>query len=294
MRYLEDFKSQEFVRTIGGLELVGMTWDDAIAELRVTLDDRSSPMPLHAQVAARLEELIETGGLPVGARIQSEVTLAERLGISRPTMRRAMQHLVDKGLVVRKPGAGTEVVMPSVRRPVELTSLYDDLVRAGRNPSTDVLSFAVIPASDAVALALHIPPRTEVTSIDRLRYADGQPLALMHNLVPAHFARFAKAELQRRGLYELLRAAAAVPKAADEVIGARSATAEEAEALGIKRGAPVLTMTRTAWNTDGRGIEHGSHVYRADRYAFQHTVRAEDGNPAGAPWHLTESPHSRL
>ena len=88
MRYLEDFQSQEFVRTIGGLELIGMTWDDAIAELRVTLDDRSSPMPLHAQVAARLQELIETGGLPVGARIQSEVTLAERLGISRPTMRR--------------------------------------------------------------------------------------------------------------------------------------------------------------------------------------------------------------
>src|ERR1700737_532667 len=137
MRYLEDFQSQEFVRTIGGLELIGMTWDDAIAELRVTLDDRSSPMPLHAQVAARLQELIETGGLPVGARIQSEVTLAERLGISRPTMRRAMQHLVDKGLVVRKPGAGTEVVMPSGRRPVELTTLYDDRAGAGaRRPTT--------------------------------------------------------------------------------------------------------------------------------------------------------------
>ena len=129
---------------------------------------------------------------------------------------------------------------------MELTSLYDDLVRAGRNPSTDVLSFAVIPASDAVALALHIPPRTEVTSIDRLRYADGQPLALMHNLVPVHIARLTRAELQRHGLYELLRAAAAVPKAADEVIGARSATAEEAEALGIKRGAPVLTMIPNA------------------------------------------------
>jgi DNA-binding GntR family transcriptional regulator len=294
MRYLLDPKSQEFVRTIGGPALVGMAWDDAIAELRVTLDDRSSPLPLHARVATRLQELIETGALPVGSRIQSEVTLAERLGISRPTMRRAMQHLVDRGLVVRKPGAGTEVVMPSAHRPVELTSLYDDLMKASRQPSTDVLSLAVIPASDAAALALHIPPRTEVTCIDRLRYADGQPLALMHNLVPVHIARFTRAELQRHGLYELLRAAAVVPKAADEVIGARSATAEEAEVLGIKRGAPVLTMTRTAWNADGRGIEYGSHVYHADRYAFQHPVRAEDGHPAVAPWHLTESPLSRL
>jgi DNA-binding GntR family transcriptional regulator len=64
-------------------------------------------MPLPAQVAVRLQELIETGGLPIGARIQSEVTLAERPGISRPTVRRAMQHLVDRGLVVRRPGAGT-------------------------------------------------------------------------------------------------------------------------------------------------------------------------------------------
>ena len=278
---------------MGGLALAGVTWDDAIAELRVMLDDRSSALPLHAQVTVWLQDLIETGGLPVGARIQSEVTLAERLGISRPTMRRAMQHLVDRGLVVRKPGAGTEVVMPSVRRPIELTSLYDDLAEAGRNPSTDVLSFAVIPASDSVALALHIPPRTEMTCIDRLRHADGQPLALMHNLVPAHIARFTRAELQRNGLYELLRAAAAVPKAADEVIGARSATAAEAETLGIKRGAPVLTMTRTAWNGDGRGIEYGSHVYRADRYAFQNSVRAEDSHSAAAPRHLTQSSHSR-
>src|SRR5260370_439131 len=172
MKYLSDLKSQEFVRTIGGLALAGVTWDDAIAELRVTLDGRSSPLPLHAQVAARLQELIETGG---------------------------------------------------------------------------------------------------------------QPLALMQSLVPVHVARLARAELQRHGLYELLRAAAAVPKAADEVIGARSATAEEAEILGIKRGVPVLTMTRTAWNADGRGIEYGSHVYRADRYAFHHPVRAEDGLPAGAP-----------
>jgi DNA-binding GntR family transcriptional regulator len=255
-----------------------MTWDDAVADLRITLDDRSSPRPLHALLAARLQELIETGSLPVGARIENEVRLAERLGISRPTMRRAMQHLVDRGLVFRKPGFGTEVVTPAVRRPVELTSLYDDLVKAGRQPRSEVLSFEIIPASDAAALALRIPPRTEVTCIDRLRYADGQPLALMHNLVPVHIAKLARGDLQRHGLYELLRAASAVPKTATEVIGARVATADEASMLGTRRGAAVLTMTRTAWNADERGIEYGSHVYRADRYAFEHTVRADEGS----------------
>src|SRR5258708_5008128 len=130
-----------------------MSWDEVVAELRISLGDRSTALPLHALVAARLEELIETGGVPVGARIESEVTLAQRLGISRPTMRRAMQHLVDRGLLSRKPGFGTEVVMPTVRRPVELTSLYDDLVNAGRDPRTEVLSIEVIPASDSLAFA---------------------------------------------------------------------------------------------------------------------------------------------
>ncbi len=257
-----------------------MTWDEAVADLRVALGDRSGPMPLHAVVAGRLEELIAAGDLPVGARIENEVRLAERLGISRPTMRRAMQHLVDRGLVFRKPGFGTEVVLREVLRPVELTSLYEDLAKAGRQPRSEVLSFQVIPASDMIAPALRIPPRTEVTSIRRLRYADGQPLALMHNLVPVHIARLARADLNRHGLYELLRAAAAVPTTASEVIGARVATAEEAGTLGLKRGAAVLTMTRTAWNAEGRGIEYGSHVYRADRYAFEHTVQADEGSPA--------------
>lgn len=250
-----------------------MTFDEAIAALRTTLADRSSAAPLHARVGTRLQELIEDGVLPVGSRIQNEVDLAERLGISRPTMRRAMQHLVDRGLVVRKPGAGTEVVTSEFRRSMELTSLNDDLAVAGRTPSTEVLSLSVIPAPDEVALALGIPARTRVTAMDRLRYADGEPLALLHNLVPVSVARFTRAELQRHGLYKLLRDVGALPEVADEIVGSRGATARESEALGIKRGSPVLTMTITARNAAARGIEYGAHVYRADRYAFHRTVR---------------------
>jgi DNA-binding GntR family transcriptional regulator len=254
-----------------------MTFDEAMAALRTTLDDRSSAAPIHARVAARLQDLIEAGDLPVGARIQSEVTLAARLGISRPTMRRAMQHLVDRGLIVRTPGAGTEVVMPQFRRSMELTGLYENLAEAGRTPSTEVLSLSVIPAPDEVALALGISPRAQVTCMDRLRYADGEPLALLHNLVPVSVARFTRTDLQRHGLYRLLRDAAALPEIAEEIISCRSATTHEAEVLAIRRGAPVLTMTITARNAGGRGIEFGSHVYRADRYAFHRTVRTGRG-----------------
>src|SRR6476659_1575691 len=122
--------------------------------------DRSSPVPLYFQVAQHLEESIHSGTIPVGTLIQNEVDLAASMGLSRPTMRRAMQHLVDKGLVVRRRGIGTRVVQPKLRRPLELTSLYDDLASAGRKPTTDTLSFQTVQATDDVAERLEVPEGT--------------------------------------------------------------------------------------------------------------------------------------
>jgi DNA-binding GntR family transcriptional regulator len=98
--------------------------------------DRTSPVPLYFQVASRVQQLIESGEMPVGGRLENEVELAERLGVSRPTIRRAVQYLVERGVLVRKRGAGTQIVHPKVRRPVELTSLYDDLAKTGQKPRT--------------------------------------------------------------------------------------------------------------------------------------------------------------
>jgi DNA-binding GntR family transcriptional regulator len=247
-------------------------WDAAVEELRLAAQDRSGGLPLWARVTAGLRQLIESGQLPVGTHIESEVTLAERLGVSRPTLRRAMQELVSEGSLSRKPGLGTEVVQATVHRPIALTSLYDDLAKGGRQPDTRVLEFEVVPASDAIALTLRIPPRSAVTSMRRLRSSGGEPLALMHNVVPVQVARLSRPALQHNGLYALLREVGAHPDTATEVIGARVATAEEAGVLGIKRGDAVLTMSRSAWGLDGRGIEYGSHIYRADRYAFEQSV----------------------
>src|SRR6188508_51812 len=94
--------------------------------------DRSSPVPLYYQVAQQIEHAINEGQLSPGDRLDNENSLAEQFGLSRPTMRRAIQELVDKGLLVRKRGVGTQVVQSPVHRRVELTSLYDDLTRAGQ------------------------------------------------------------------------------------------------------------------------------------------------------------------
>src|SRR5690349_8752043 len=107
--------------------------------------DRSSSVPLYLQVVNRLQSLVESGAIPVGTRLENEIDLAERLGVSRPTMRRAMQHLVDRGMLVRRPGVGTQVVQPKVSRAVELSSLYDDLAQSAHTPRTTLLTFAVEP-----------------------------------------------------------------------------------------------------------------------------------------------------
>jgi len=234
--------------------------------------DRTSPVPLYYQVAQVLEQAIESGELPPGQRLDNEIALAQRLGLSRPTMRRAIQYLVERGLLVRKRGVGTQVVHRPVRRPIELTSLYDDLAKTSRAPRTEVRSLEVGPAGDAVVEALGLAPGSAVTSIERIRYADGEPLAVMHNVVPVDVARLTADDLERHGLYELLRAAGHMPRIANQVVGAKAATAVEARLLGDARGAPMLTMVRTAWDESGRGVEYGSHVYRASRYAFELTL----------------------
>ncbi|MQA96778.1 MAG: UTRA domain-containing protein [Streptosporangiales bacterium] len=234
--------------------------------------DRASPVPLYFQVAQELERLIESGELPAGTRLDNEIIFADRLGLSRPTLRRAIAYLVDRGLLVRRRGVGTQVVQPQVRRTVELTSLYDDLREAGRAPRTEVRALRVEPATDAVAMALGLDLGAEVYVLERLRYAGDEPLALMHNHVPTGRVELTGDHLAEHGLYELLRAAGITLKIASQRIGSRSATVTEARVLAEPRGAPLLTMTRAVYDEVGAGVEYGSHIYRASHYSFELTL----------------------
>lgn len=234
--------------------------------------DRGSPVPLWYQVAQQLEHAIESGDLPPGTMLENEVDLAEQLGLSRPTVRRAIQYLVDRGWLVRQRGIGTRVVQVKVRRPVQLTSLYDDLAATDRDPRTEVLKFDLAPVSDVVAHALSLPEGAEVYSFERLRYAGDEPLALMRNHVPADLLRLKPQDLERRGLYEIMRVNGIDLRIASETIGARAATTAEARILHEARGAPLLTMVRTAYDSHGHAVEHGDHIYRASLYAFELTL----------------------
>ncbi len=239
--------------------------------LRIDLD-RSSPIPLYFQVAQELEKAISAGTLEPGAKLPNEISLADRLGLSRPTMRRAIQELVEKGLLVRKRGVGTQVVHGEVTRPVELTSLFDDLSRDHRSPKTTLLVKELMPADDRVASELDLPARRSVLHLRRLRFSDGEPLAILENYLPEWLADIADEDLETNGLYQLMRSRGVNFRVAKQRIGARSATAAECQLLQEKRNSPLLTMDRATYDDSGRTVEWGHHVYRASQYSFQVTL----------------------
>ncbi|MER6633316.1 GntR family transcriptional regulator [Streptomyces sp. NPDC000987] len=230
--------------------------------------DRGSPVPLYYQLAQQLEAAIEHGVLAPGNLLGNEVDLSGRLGLSRPTVRQAIQSLVDKGLLVRRRGVGTQVVHSQVKRPLELSSLYDDLEAAGQGPTTEVLRHEHQPASAEVAAALGVAEGEEVVVLERLRSTHGHPVAFLCNYLPASLLELDTARLESTGLYRLMRTAGITLHSARQTVGARCATAEEAARLAEKEGAALLTMQRTAYDDTGRPVEYGTHVYRASRYAF--------------------------
>ncbi len=235
--------------------------------------DRTSPVPLYHQIASVLQSAIVSGEIPPHTRVENELAMADRLRVSRPTARRALQELVDKGMLVRKRGVGTEVAPEVIRRAVELTSLHDDLAAAGREPRTEVLDYEVRPADADLARRLGLAVGQEVVHVRRLRYADGEPLALMTNDIRADLAP-TREDLETDGLYASLRARGVRLRLAHQTIGARRATAAESRILHEPARAAVLTMERIAIADTDTVVELGTHIYRASRYSFQTTLVA--------------------
>ena len=135
--------------------------------------DRTSPVPLYHQLAEQLTAAIEDGRLQPGDPFENELALAERLDLSRPTVRRAIAELVGRGLLVRRRGVGTTVASQVIHRRDELTSLYDDMVRRGQEPRTEVLAFSRRRRRRA-AKALGLPADTPLLSVERLRTGDAR------------------------------------------------------------------------------------------------------------------------
>lgn len=246
-----------------------MTEGPFIRELDITLD-RSSSVPLYHQLATSIERAISSGELAAGDRLENEISLTRRLGLSRPTARQAIQELVTKGMLVRKRGVGTQVVNAQFRRDERLTSLHDDLEKAGKKPGTRLLSYAIGDVDDDVRAAIRSTENTdtEFLKITRLRFSDGVPLAVLTNYLPARYV-ISEADLSERSLYACLRSLGVNLKIAHQRIGARMMTAGEAALLDEDGPSACLTADRLAYDDTGQFVELGHHLYRATHYTIQ-------------------------
>lgn len=241
-------------------------------DITVSLN-RLSPVPLYHQLSHQLKAAISSGELPKGTFLGNELVLAEQWQVSRPTVRRAIQDLVDDGLLVRRRGIGTQVVNDQVRRPFSLTSLHEDLVASGRRPSTRVLAVERVRAPADIAEALGVRTGARVVHLSRLRSAGSQPLAVMSNWLPLELGGELTAEvLEARGLYSILRDRGVRPHYAVQRLGARAATEPEALLLGVAVGAPLVTMWRAMQDDTGRPVEVGDHAYDAAHYSVEMSV----------------------
>ncbi len=234
--------------------------------------DRASPIPLYFQLISQLEGAIREGVIPYGTRLESEHELAERLGVSRLTLRRAFGDLVAKGLLVRRRNTGTQVVRPVIDEFGSFTSLYDGLVRAGRQPTTTVLVLEEVLAPPFAAASLRVEEGAPVCHLRRLRFADGVPLAIMENWLPVGIAPLAVDGLEQRGLFDLLRKAGVYPARTVRRISARLALAHERRTLEVlERPAIAIVVERQTSDASGRVFECGRYVFPASRHAVEVT-----------------------
>lgn len=246
-----------------------------MAEILPVALDRSSPVPLYHQLAEQLMDGIETGRVKPGDPFENELAMADRLKLSRPTVRRAIGELVSRGLLVRRRGIGTVVANRVVHRRAELTSLFDDLSSDQLRPRTEILSFESRVPNAVAAAELGMRDDTEFLAFSRLRYADDVPLSVMNNWLPLSWPgveNLTAEKLEEQGLYALLRSLGIKPSVARQRFAARIPTPEERRLLGVGGRDPVLTMTRRAHASDGAPVEYGVHCYRGDQYSIDVVV----------------------
>nr|WP_237417944.1 GntR family transcriptional regulator [Actinomadura rayongensis] len=230
-------------------------------------------MPKYFQLRALLLNLIDGADLPLDAPIPSERELCARYRVSRMTVRQAIELLVGEGRLNRVPGKGTFVARPKLEMPLRLVSFTEDMLARGMRPGGRDLDRRTVPADARLARLFDIPAGTPVHVVERLRTADGEPMAVERSHILAALAPdLLDRRLADRSLHGVLEAVyGLVFDAGDQTIDAGLAEADEARHLEIPRGGAVLRLQRRSY-TGGVCAELGVSSYRADRYQIRTTL----------------------
>ena len=225
-----------------------------------------NPTPLYLQLAHALEADIRAGVYPPRQALPSERALVETRQVSRVTARKAIDVLVERGLVLRRHGSGNFIAPRLVQSPSALASFSHELRQRGFAPSNYWLEQCIAVASSEEAQALGLAPDERVACLKRLRLADGVPMAYETRALPE--AVLPLPEQVGESLYSQLAAAGHMPVRARQHIRAANATDVMAVHLGIPPGTALLWVTRTSFDHNGRTVEYTQTYCRDDYYDF--------------------------
>jgi GntR family transcriptional regulator len=223
-----------------------------------------------------LEELV--GSLPPGSPLPSERLLAERYELARMTVRTEVDRLVAEGAVYRLHGRGTFVAEPRVAQAGLLSSFTEDMRARGMEPGSIVRSQELIEATQFLAAMLEIAPSASVALIERVRTADGEPMAFERAHLPAdRFPGVEEADFAGGSLFEVLAGYGVALRDANQRVVAVAIGGEEAELLRVREGQPGLLFHTLARDGEGAPAYYATSLYRGDRYEIELRQRREEG-----------------
>lgn len=238
-----------------------------------TAIDRSSYVPLYAQVQEALKEYLAHEESRPGDQLPSEPELCRLFEVSRTVIRQALRGLEAEGLIVRRKGKGTFVAQPKIGESLfqELTGFFQDMARRGHRPFSRVLRQQVIPAGPKVAAYLEVEPQTPVVRIDRLRYVKEEPIVFVTSYLPhALCPSIVEADLTERSLYELLEAEYGIVIARGRrILEAVIASEHEAQLLDTVVGSALISLDSVSYLEDGTPVEYYHALHRGDRSMFE-------------------------
>lgn len=244
--------------------------------MATTLPKASTPR--YRAVADRLQERIQGGELAVGSRVPSERAIADEFGLSRMTARQAVELLVRRGVVYRRPGSGTFVAPSRIEHTLQrLVGFSQQMREQGIDPSGKVLEATLhVPSDGAVAEALQLAGGDRTWLVRRVRFGNGEPLVVETFEVPESVcADLGRHDLVHGSLYELMRSAYGVdPVSAHETIEPTACEPDNARLLTTRAGSPAILVTRTTYDASGRPLEFARDVYRGDRARFVIDLRS--------------------
>lgn len=230
-----------------------------------------SNSPIYMQLAHRLRQQIEEGDINAGEALPSERELCKIMGASRVTVRKAIELLIEDGLLSRRQGSGTYVT-PRIQAPGSfLSSFSEDAEARGETTDTIWMMKVIAGATEEEARILELPTGADVARLSRVRMAGGEPLAIENAVVPAEMLP----DMARLGnsLYQALDQRGNRPVIGQQKIRAALAGPTEASLLCVPENTEILRIERLTRRADGRPVELTRSAYRGERYEFVSELR---------------------